>query len=287
MENEIMAIDIMNYLFTPNFMSEWMNSEEMITMDRTIMKGKNKDVVSKGWSSKQFIERMDEGKFEKVFISGLQMYSYINKKFMAYATVDEVYEQVKKYPARLVGIAGYNPLRIKESLQEIEKGIKEYGFKGVYAHVHGFGIALNDKKMYPCYAKCNELDVPIILQTGHALELQPSEVGRPIYLDEVALDFRDLKIVGSHTGWPWCEELIALAWKHENVYLDISAHLPKYLDKSVIQFMDTRGRDKVMFGTNGFPFALSMFRNQFLDLNIKEETKRKVLRENAIRVFSL
>jgi predicted TIM-barrel fold metal-dependent hydrolase len=287
MENEIMAIDIMNYLFTPNFMSEWMNSEEMITMDRTIMKGKNKDVVSKGWNSKQFIERMDEGKFEKVFISGLQMYSYINKKFMAYATVDEVYEQVKKYPARLVGIAGYNPLRIKESLQEIEKGIKEYGFKGVYAHVHGFGIALNDKKMYPCYAKCNELDVPIILQTGHALELQPSEVGRPIYLDEVALDFRDLKIVGSHTGWPWCEELIALAWKHENVYLDISAHLPKYLDKSVIQFMDTRGRDKVMFGTNGFPFALSMFRNQFLDLNIKEETKRKVLRENAIRVFSL
>jgi hypothetical protein len=194
---------------------------------------------------------------------------------------------VKQYPDRLVGIAGYNPLRIKESLREIEKGVKEYGFKGVYAHVHGFGIALNDKKMYPCYAKCGELDVPIILQTGHALELQPSEVGRPIYLDEVALDFRDLKIVGSHTGWPWCEELIALAWKHENVYLDISAHLPKYLDKSVIQFMDTRGRDKVMFGTNGFPFALSIFRNQFLDLKVKEETKRKVLRENAIRVFNL
>jgi len=287
MDSEIMAIDIMNYLFTPEFMSEWMNSEEMKTMDRTIMKGKNKAVVSKGWSVEEFIARMDEGKYEKVFVSALQMYSYINKKFMAYGTVDQVYEQVKQYPDRLVGIAGYNPLRIKESLREIEKGIKEYGFKGVYAHVHGFGIALNDKKMYPCYTKCNELGVPIILQTGHALELQPSEVGRPIYLDEVALDFRDLKIVGSHTGWPWCEELIAMAWKHENVYLDISAHLPKYLDKSVIQFMDTRGQDKVMFGTNGFPFALSIFKNQFLDLKLKEETKRKVLRENAIRVFNL
>lgn len=287
MSKEIMAIDIMNYYFAPEFMNDWMNTEEMLVMDRTIMKGKNRGVVSHGWTAEEFIARMDEGKFQKVFISALQMYSYLNKKFMAYATVDQVYEQVKKYPDRLVGIAGYNPLKINESLREIEKGVKEYGFKGVYAHVHGFGIPLNDKKMYPCYAKCAELNIPIILQTGHALELQPSEVGRPIYLDEVALDFRDLSIVGSHTGWPWCEEMIALAWKHPNVYLDISAHLPKYLDKSIIQFMDTRGRDKVMFGTNGFPFALSIFREGFLQLDLKEETKRKVLRENAIRVFKL
>jgi predicted TIM-barrel fold metal-dependent hydrolase len=287
MDEGLMAIDIMNYLFTHDFMSEWMSSEEMRIMDRTIMKGKNREVVSRGWSAEEFISRMNEGKYEKVLIAGLQMFSHLNKKFMAYASVDQVYEQVKKYPDRLVGIAGYNTLKIKESLQEIEKGVKEYNFKGVYAHVHGFGIPLNDRKMYPCYAKCAELGVPIILQTGHALELQPSEVGRPIYLDEVALDFRELAIIGSHTGWPWCEELIALAWKHENVYLDISAHLPKYLDKSVVQFMDTRGRDKVMFGTNGFPFALSIFRNQFLELKLKEETKRKVLRENAIRVFKL
>lgn len=287
MADEIMAIDIMNYLYTPAFMSEWMSSEEMTTMDRTIMRGKNKSVVSHGWSAKEFIARMDEGGFEKIFVSGLQMYSYINKKFIAYGTVDQVHEAVKEYPDRLIGIAGYNPLKIKDSIKEIERGVVDYGFKGVYAHVHGFGIPLNDKKMYPCYAKCAELGVPIILQTGHALELQPSEVGRPIYLDEVALDFRDLVIVGSHTGWPWCEELIALAWKHENVYLDVSAHLPKYLDKSVVQFMDSRGRDKVMFGSNGFPFALSIFKNQFLELPVKEETKRKVLRENAIRLFKL
>jgi uncharacterized protein len=287
MADEIMAIDIMNYLYTPAFMSEWMSSEEMTTMDRTIMRGKNKSVVSHGWSTKEFIARMDEGGFEKIFVSGLQMYSYINKKFIAYGTVDQVHEAVKEYPDRLIGIAGYNPLKIKDSIKEIERGVKDYGFKGVYAHVHGFGIPLNDKKMYPCYAKCAELGVPIILQTGHALELQPSEVGRPIYLDEVALDFRDLVIVGSHTGWPWCEELIALAWKHENVYLDVSAHLPKYLDKSVVQFMDSRGRDKVMFGSNGFPFALSIFKNQFLELPVKEETKKKVLRDNAIKVFKL
>ena len=286
MGDEIMAIDIMNYLFTPEFMSEWMNTDEMLAMDRKIMKGRNKE-IAKGWTAEEFVARMDEGGYEKIFIAALKMFSFINKKFMVNATVEQVYEQVKKYPDRLVGIAGYNPLKIKESLQEIERGIKDYGFKGVYAHVHGFGIPLNDRKMYPCYAKCAELEVPIILQTGHALELQPSEVGRPVYLDEVALDFPELVVIGSHTGWPWCEELIALAWKHENVYLDISAHMPKYLDRSVVQFMDTRGRDKVLFGTNGFPFALSIFKGGFLELELKEETKRKVLHENAVRVFKL
>jgi hypothetical protein len=286
MNEEIRPIDTMNYLFTREFLSEWNNSEEMLIMDRTLMKNRTKKVIT-GWTAEEFIARMDEGGYEKVFITGLKMYSYINKKFMANATVEQVYEQVKQFPDRLVGVTGYNPLRITESLQEIERGVKAYGFKAVYIHAHGFGIPLNDRKMYPCYAKAAELGIPVILQTGHALELQPSEVGRPIYLDEVALDFRDLVIVGSHTGWPWCEELIALAWKHENVYMDISAHLPKYLDKSVVQFMDTRGRDKVMFGTNGFPFPLSVFKNQFLELGLREETNRKVLRENAIRVFKL
>jgi len=286
MSEEIMAIDVMNYLFTPKFMSEWMNTDEQRIIFRKFLKGEL-DTVSRGLTAEEFVARMDEGKFEKTFISALKMFSYINKKFMVNATVDEVYEQVKKFPDRLIGIAGYNPLSIKESLEEIERGVREYGFKGVYAHVYGFGIPLNDRKMYPCYAKCEELDVPIIFQTGHALELLPSEVGRPIYLDDIALDFPGLAIIGSHTGWPWCEELIALAWKHENVYIDISAHLPKYLDKSIVQFMDTRGRDKVMFGTNGFPFPLSIFREGFLQLGLREETNRKILRENAIRVFKL
>ena len=106
-----------------------------------------------------------------------------------------------------------------------------------------------------------------------------------MYLDQVALDFPELKIVGSHTGWPWCEEMIAMAWKHPNIYMDISAHLPRYLDKSIIAFMTTRGQDKVLFGTNGL--GLEPCKKQFMELEMKDSVRSKILRENAIKLFKL
>ena len=108
------------------------------------------------------------------------------------------------------------------------------------------------------------------MQIGHSLEIMPSEPGRPVYIDEVALDFPKLKFVASHTGWPWCEELVAMAWKHENVYIDISAHRPRYLDPSLVIFMNTRGRDNVLFGTNGLGLK-----------DMKEENPKKYKKELA------
>jgi len=81
------------------------------------------------------------------------------------------------------------------------------------------------------------------------------------------------------------EELIALAWKHPNVYIDVSAHLPRYLDPSIINFMNTRGRSKCLFGTNGI--GLARCKEQFMELSVKDETKQAVLRDNAIKVFKL
>jgi len=284
---DIRPIDIMNYPYAPDFTREWLMQEEFRQMDEITLRGKMKERWVPGWTAEEFIARMDEGGYDKVFMCALKMWSWINQKWMINYPIERVYEQVQAYPDRLVGIAGYSPYRIKGSLQEIDKAIKEYGFKGVYIHPHGFGLRLDDKKFYPCYNKCQELGVPVILQTGHALEMQPSEVGRPVYLDDIAMDFRELIIVGSHTGWPWCLELVDFAQKYENIYMDISAWLPKYLDPAVVQFMRTRGKDKVMFGTNGFPYPFSTFKNQFLELGLGEEANRKILSENAIRVFKL
>jgi len=238
-----------------------------------------------GVSPEQFVSEMDEAGFEKVFVAAVKMGSYRGRWLANDFSNKEVYEMIKKYPDRLIGLAGYDQMNIMQSLREIEIAVKEYGFKGVYAHTLGWDIPPDDRKMYPCYVKCVELGIPFSMQLGHSLELMPSEVGRPIYLDKVALDFPELIFIGSHTGWPWCEEMIAMASKHPNVYIDISAHLPRYLEPSLIQFMDTRGQNKVLFGTNAF--GLRRCKEQFLELKLKDETKRKVLRENALRVFKL
>ena len=281
MSDEIMAIDVLNYPFTPEGMNKFWSSPEMKEMSDRVLGGH----TPKGVSAEEFIAEMDEADFEKVFIAAVKMGSYRQRGMANDFTNKEVYEMIKGYPDRLIGMAGYNPMFIMESLQRIEIAVKEYGFKGVYAHTLGWDIRPDDRRMYPCYVKCIELGIPFSMQIGHSLELMTSEAGRPIYVDKVALDLPELIFIASHTGWPWCEELVAMASKHPNVYIDISAHLPRYLDKSIVQYMDTRGQSKVLFGTNAF--GLKRCKQQLLELSLKEDTKRKVLRDNAVRVFKL
>ena len=280
---DIKAIDVMNYPFTKDLVEQWwLGSDEMKLMKDTMFKGKIPFTMC---STDEFIVQMDEAGYDKVFVTMPRMYSYHRREILVNFELDEIHEMIKDYPDRLIGMAPYHPLKIMDSLRIIEKAVKEYGFKGVYAHTLGHDIPANHKSMYPCYAKCVELGIPFSIQLGHSLEVLPSDPGRPIYLDKVALDFPELTIIGSHTGWPWCEELIALAWKHPNVYLDVSAHLPKYLDPAIKNFMNTRGRKKCLFGTNGL--GLSRCKDQFMELEVKEETKKAVLRDNALRVFKL
>jgi len=281
MTDQIMAIDVMNYPFTPEGMEKFWESYEMTEMSNRILGGRK----PKGVSVQDFIADMDKAGFEKVFISAVQMGSYKGSWKANRFTNKEVYDMIKDYPDRLLGMAGYDPTDIMGSVREIETAVKEYGFKGVYAHLLGWDVRPDDRRMYPCYTKCVELGIPFSVQMGHSLELMPSEGGRPIYIDKVALDFPELNFIASHTGWPWCEEMIAMASKHPNVYLDIAAHLPKYLDPSIVKFMNTRGKDKVLFGTNAF--GLSRCKDQFMEMDLKPETKQKVLRDNALRIFNL
>ena len=286
-KTDILAVDVMNYPFTRVAQEKFWGSAEMAYMRRTVLGGKPLTEIFPDISEtpEQFVARMDQAGFEYVMVAGVKMGSYKGNSPSLEYSADEVHQIVKQYPDRLIGMAGYDPFHIRESIEEIERAVKEYGFKGVYAHTLGWGIAANDRRMYPCYLKCVELDIPFSMQIGHSLEKMPSEGGRPIYIDEVALDFPDLRFIASHTGWPWCEELIAMAWKHENVYIDIAAHMPQYLDRALVTFMDSRGRSKVLFGTNGF--GMARCKEGFFKLPLKEETKAKVLRENALNVFRL
>ena len=104
--------------------------------------------------------------------------------------------------------------------------------------------------------------------------------------DEVAIDFPNLTMVLTHTGWPWIDEWISVIWRHPNVYGNIGAYYPSGLYKATVDFMDGGvGREKVLWATNGF--GLTRCKKEFLELPIRDDTKRKVLRDNAIKVFKL
>lgn len=107
------------------------------------------------------------------------------------------------------------------------------------------------------------------------------------YLDEVALTFPELRIVAGHIGPPWTEEMIGLAWKHPNVYIDTSAYLPQYYPASLIHFMKTYGREKVMFGTNSPQLSHKKCMEQAIALELPEQTKQAFFYANARTVFGI
>src|SRR5687768_6437774 len=139
------------------------------------------------------------------------------------------------------------------------------------------------------FAACVELGVPFFTQVGHTGPLRPSETGRPIpYIDQVALDFPELVIVCGHIGYPWTEEMVAVARKHENVYIDTSAYTTKRLPPELVAYMKSRGgRRKVMFGTNYPMIAPAKALEGLDDLGLDDETRELYLDGNARRVFGL
>jgi predicted TIM-barrel fold metal-dependent hydrolase len=201
---------------------------------------------------------------------------------------DDVASWVAERPDRLAGICSANLLRPMEAIAEIRRCVGQLGFKGVRIVPWLWDLPPNDRHYYPIYAECVGLDVPICLQVGHTGPMKRSDPGRPIpYVDDVAHDFPDLKIVAGHIGYPWTAEMISLATKYPNVYIDTSAYKPKRYPAELVEFMRGHGRDKVMFGTN-FPMISPMdCMNELPLLNLDDDVAERFLGANAARVFKL
>jgi hypothetical protein len=202
-----------------------------------------------------------------------------------------VAEVIKKFPKRFKGLAGLDPAEGMEGVRKLEYAIKELGFIGAHLYPHWFELPPHHRKYYPFYAKCVELDVPIQMQVGHCLvytkDRPLKSVGRPIYLDTIACDFPELKLVGIHTGWPWVEEMISVSWKHPNVYIGTDAYAPKYWKPELINFINSWGQDKVMFGTD-FPIIdFERATREVEALGFREVSKEKLMWKNAARLYGL
>jgi len=189
-------------------------------------------------------------------------------------------------PDRFVGVASAN-LDDPHAPDELETFVRR-GFKALRIVPWAWNRPPNHASYRPLLAKCVELGIPFCTQVGHAGPRMPSEPGRPIpYLDETALAFPELKIVGGHIGYPWTDEMIALAWKYDNVYIDTSAYLPRYYPPQLVKFMSSYGQDKVLFGSNFPMLSLSECTEQARELKISEDIKAKFLAQNARRVFQI
>jgi len=202
---------------------------------------------------------------------------------------EEVAGWVGEAPGRLHGLASVNLRNPMEAVRELRHCVTDLGFKGLRMLPWLWETPPTDRRFYPLYATCVELGVPFCTQVGHTGPLRPSETGRPIpYIDQIALDFPELTIVCGHLGYPWTEEMIAVARKHENVVIDTSAYTIRRLPPEIITYMKSNsGRRKVLFGSN-FPMITPAYALEGLDdLGLDAETRELFLEGNARRVFGL
>ncbi len=203
-------------------------------------------------------------------------------------TNDEVAGWVAAHPGRFSGLAGVDLRRPVAAVHELRRCVTELGFRGLRVIPWLWELPPNDRRYYPLFAECVELGVPFCTQVGHTGPLRTSETGRPIpYIDDIAIDFPDLVIVCGHIGYPWTEEMVAVARKHENVYIDTSAYTARRYPPELVRYLRGGGRSKVMFGSNHPMIAPQQALADLDSLGLDDEVRELFLSANARRVFAL
>jgi predicted TIM-barrel fold metal-dependent hydrolase len=205
---------------------------------------------------------------------------------------ETVSELIEREPDRYVGFGAVDPQDPMEAVETVERCYHELGLKGINFQPWASEILADDEKCYPVYAKCVEFDIPITIHTGinHGVDL-PIEYGHPKAIDHVAADFPDLTIVANHSGWPWVDELIALAWKHRSIYLELGGVLPSYIFADdtgwmpMRRFSDSILQERVLFGTDWPVLDPQEWLEDFEGVDLSEETKRRITHENAAELL--
>ena len=280
------AIDIVCNLFTEQEVREGRTGIDEHFLDQVRFPAE----LRRGVSIDDYLRRMDAAGIEHSLLIAVRA-GDLRMRGSFEVTYERVHEVCRAHPTRFSGLAGIDPFRGMQGLRDLERAVREYGFVGAHLYPHWFEMAPDHARYYPYYAKCCELDVPIMMQVGHNLIYQrdrrlPS-VGRPITLDPVAIDFPELKLIGIHIGVPWTDEMISMAWKHPNVYIGSDAYAPRHWPASFVKYIDSYGADKVLFGTDWPVIEPQRAIEEIGALGLRPASQAKLLRDNALKVFRL
>lgn len=278
------AIDIVMNPFTPQEVAKGQTGYDENFMAQIRMP----EDMRGGLTIERHLEIMDEAQVDHALLIAVRAGDPLRKGSfeIPYA---QVADYVAAHPTRFSGLAGVDPTRGMQQLYDLEEAVREHDFVGAHSYPHWFSLPPDAPQWYPIYSKCCELDIPIMMQVGQNLIYQKDvrlpSVARPILLDRIAIDFPELKLIGIHVGTPWADEMIAMAWKHANVFIGIDAYAPKHLPKSLIRYMDSYGSHKVLFGTDWPVIDPRRGRSEVEEFGLRDESFRQVMRDNALAVF--
>ncbi|WP_432417539.1 amidohydrolase family protein [Actinoplanes solisilvae] len=208
---------------------------------------------------------------------------------------EEVAEGCAVHSDVLIPFASVDPHRGRAGIREARRLVNDYGVRGFKFHPSLQGFAPDERFAYPLYETIEELGVPALFHTGQTgigagvrggggVRLRYSN---PLLVDDVAVDFPDLKIILAHPSFPWQDEALAVATHKPLVHIDLSGWSPKYFPPQLVRYANTLLQDKVLFGSDYPVLTPDRWMADFATLDIKPEVRPKILKHNAARLLGL
>jgi uncharacterized protein len=210
-------------------------------------------------------------------------------------TNEEVAELAAEHSDVIIPFASLDPARGAEGVAEARRLLEDCGVRGFKFHPNLQAFHPNDPMAYPLYDVIAEYDVPALFHTGHTgvganvrggggIRLKYSN---PLDVDDVAVDFPDLKIILAHPSFPWQDEALSVAMHKPNVHIDLSGWSPKYFPANLIQYANTLLKHKMLFGSDYPMITPDKWLAAFETVGFRDEVRPLILKENAIRLFNL
>ncbi|MET0133042.1 MAG: amidohydrolase family protein [Kibdelosporangium sp.] len=208
---------------------------------------------------------------------------------------EEIAEQAAEHSDVLIPFASVDPHRGAAGVRMARRLITEHGVRGFKFHPTSQGFFPDDRMAYPLYEVLQEHGMIALLHTGQTgagagrpggggLRLKYSN---PMAVDDVAVDFPDLKIILAHPSFPWQDEALSVAMHKPNVHIDLSGWSPKYFPPQLVQYANTLLRDKVLFGSDFPMITPERWLADFAKADFRDEVRPKILKGNAARLFGL
>ena len=194
-----------------------------------------------------------------------------------------------------IPFASIDPHRGPEGVREAKRLVSEHLVHGLKLHPPVQQFSPDDKLAYALYEVFAEARLPVLFHTGHSgigtgmpggggVRLK---YGNPLPIDDVAVDFPTMPIILAHPSFPWQDEAISICLHKPNVYIDLSGWSPKYFSPTLVQYANTRLKNKVLFGSD-YPFITpDRWLADFDKLDIRSEVRPLILKENAAKLLAL
>jgi len=232
----------------------------------------------RGTTLTQLIDEMDEAGVAKAVLCA----GYTEDE----EDVEWVRAAVGRHPDRFVGSYAVDPHQGMATVRLVERLVQDEGFRLIRIIALFTQIPYDDARCYPVYAKCAELGVPVGLNVGIPGPLVPGKHQHPLALDDVCAFFPELTVVMQHGGEPWVDLCVKLMLKWPNLHYMTSAFAPKHIPRPIIDYVNTRGADKVMFASDYPLLTLDRCMREAVELPLRDQDRfEKFVARNAEALF--